>query len=143
VHIWNYYHILFSYNVDEGKYRQKNNPKGFNNRLKELSIIPIGYARMNCNNLDFLHSFSRYIGNFQVNFFFLYIYTGSTKISAESLLYWKVPSYRHIPIYTSNISHIITQSQPNRLESQSHKHHPHHNHNIYNIHWTTNIIIEE
>jgi len=39
------------------------------------------------------------------------------------------------PLYTSNISHLITQSRPNRPGSQSHKHHHHHhNHNIYNIH---------
>jgi len=48
------------------------------------------------------------------------------------------------PVYTSNISHLITQSWPNRPGSQSHKHHHHHhNHNIYNIHWTINISIEE
>jgi hypothetical protein len=48
------------------------------------------------------------------------------------------------PVYTSNISHLITQSRPNHFGSQSHKHHHHHhNHNISNIHWTTNIIIGE
>ena len=33
-------------------------------------------------------------------------------------------------VYTSNISYLITQSQPNCLGSPSHKHHYHHNHNI-------------
>jgi len=41
-------------------------------------------------------------------------------------------------VYTSNISHLITQSQSNRSGSQSHKyHHHHHNYNVYNIYWTT------
>ena len=66
-----------------------------------------------------------FILNFTENF---------TKISAESPLYWEVPSYRHLSVYTSNISYLITQSRPNRPGSQSHKHHRHHNHNIYNIH---------
>jgi hypothetical protein len=48
-----------------------------------------------CNSPDFLHLFSWYIENFSGNFFFRY--TGSTKISikisAESPLYWEVPSY--------------------------------------------------
>ena len=38
-----------------------------------LDLVPL------CNNPDFPRPFSRYIGNFQVIFLYIYIYTGSTK----------------------------------------------------------------
>jgi hypothetical protein len=63
-----------------------------------------------CNNPDFLHPFSRYIENFQVIFF---RYTCSTKIStkmsAESPLYWKVSSYRQNHITLSILINIPIQ----------------------------------
>jgi hypothetical protein len=77
------------------------------------NILLISY----CDNPDFLHSFSLYIGNFQVIFFFdiqvppkfrqSLPYTGRSQV---------IDIY---PVYTSNISHLlITQLRPNRPGSQ-------------------------
>ena len=61
----------------------------------------------------FLHSFSRYIGNFQVNFFFYDIQVPPKFLPKfqQSLPYTGRSQVIDIyPVYTSNISHLITQN---------------------------------
>ena len=66
-------------------------------------------SNTNCNNPDFPHPISRYIGNFQVNFFYIYIQVPPK--FQQSLLYTGRSQVIDInPVYTSNNSHLITQN---------------------------------
>ena len=73
-----------------------------------------------CNNPDFLHSFSRYIGNFQVFFFYIQVSPKIPPKFRQSLPYTGRSQVIDIyPVYTSNISHLlITQLRPNHPGSQ-------------------------
>ena len=80
-------------------------------KVKSWLRLCRGMATISCNNPDFTHPFSRYIGNFQVIFFFIYrFHQISTKISAESPLYQEVPSYRQNHITLPILIHILIQS---------------------------------
>ena len=72
------------------------------------------YDELNVTTPIFLHSFSRYFGNFQVNFFFFCDIQVPSKFLPkfrQSLPYTGRSQVIGIdPVYTSNISHLITQN---------------------------------
>jgi len=79
-----------------------------------LSLIRCQHALENwkylgalCNNPEFLRPFSTIYWKFSGKCFF---YTGSPKISADSSLYWEVPSYRQNHITLPILFHFPIQS---------------------------------
>jgi len=79
-----------------------------------------------CNNPIFLHSFSQYIGNSQVNFFFCDIQDPPK--FRQSLPYTGRSQVINIyPVYTSNISYLITQNHDSIIPSLNPTHYHKHN----------------
>jgi hypothetical protein len=88
----------------------------------------------------FLHSFLQYIGNFQIIFFYIYIQVPPKFLPKfqQSLPYTGRSQFIDIyPVYTSNISHLITQNHDLIIlglnPTHSHQHNTSYSITSYNV----------